>query len=108
MLQHAALETQLAESTQEVAQLRSQLAMLESELTTSLPAQHSGSSAAASVSTAAHVAEVARLQADAISKEQEIAMLTRQLEAASASTSEVCIHTASVIERCHGCCSLPL
>ena len=107
MLQHAALESQLAESAQEVLGLKAQLAVLESELITSLPAQCSESSLTASVSAAAQVAEVAQLQADAISKEQEIAKLTRQLEAATASTSEVCALTTNTIEHCYGCCNLP-
>ena len=96
VLQHAALETQLAESSQEVIQLRAHLTALESELATSVPAQHLQSVSEGPVSTAAgavvhvaHVAEVAQLQAEVSSKEQQIAMLTRQLGAATATTSEV-------------------
>lgn len=74
-------------------QLRAHLTALESELVISAPAQHLQSMSEGPVSTAAgavaHVAAVAQLQAEVISKEQQIAMLTRQLGAATATTSEV-------------------
>ena len=93
VLQHAALEAQLADSAQEAARLRAQVTALESELVYSASAQHSAPApAAASVSSAAHAAraaEVASLQAEVASMEQQISSLTARLQAASSAQSQV-------------------